>query len=46
LRGAALAVAFGVAFAAIVYVATGGHVFFLPLVFVPLVFFWPRRPDR
>jgi hypothetical protein len=36
----------GLAIAALVFVITGGHVVFLPLVFLPVVFFWPRRRDR
>jgi hypothetical protein len=36
----------GLAVAAIVYVATGGHVFLLPLILLPFVFFWPRHSGR
>jgi hypothetical protein len=41
MRGGVLILLIGVAAAAMVYVATGGQVFFLPLVFLPFVFFWP-----
>jgi hypothetical protein len=39
----------GLAIGATVFLATGGHVIFLPFVFVPFVFLWPlgrRRRDR
>ena len=36
----------GLAVAAIVYAATGGHVIFLPLLFVPLAFFSLGRRGR
>jgi hypothetical protein len=42
MRGGVLVLLIGLAVAVIVYVATGGHVFFLPLIFLPFVFFWPR----
>jgi hypothetical protein len=47
-RAGVLLLLIGLAVAVIVYVATGGHVVFLPLVFLPFVFFWPggRRRGR
>jgi hypothetical protein len=36
----------GLAVAVIVFVATSGRVIFLPLIFLPFVFFWPRRRSR
>jgi hypothetical protein len=38
--------AVGLVVAVVIFVATSGHVVFLPLVFVPLVFLWPRRDGR
>jgi hypothetical protein len=46
MRGAALVLLIGLAVAAIVYLATGGHVLFLPLIFLPFVFFRLRGPGR
>jgi hypothetical protein len=40
------AVLIGVVIAAIVFSATGGHIFFLPLLFVPLGVFSLRRFQR
>jgi hypothetical protein len=42
-KGAFLVLLTGLAVGAIIFLATGGHVIFLPLIFVPLVFVWPRR---
>ena len=39
----------GLAIGATVFLATGGHVIFLPFVFLPFAFLWPlgrRRRDR
>jgi hypothetical protein len=36
----------GLAIAVLVFVATSGGVVFLPLIFLPCLFFWPRRSDR
>jgi hypothetical protein len=41
-RGPLLALAVGLLVAVVVFVATRGHVVFLPLLLVPLVFVWPR----
>jgi hypothetical protein len=38
--------AIGLAVGLVVFVATSGHVLVLPLVFVPLVVFWPRDRGR
>jgi hypothetical protein len=48
MRGGVLVLLIGVAAAVMVYVATGGQLFFLPLVFLPFVYFWPgsRRRQR
>jgi hypothetical protein len=48
MRAALTLLLIGLAVGVVAFVATGGHVVFLPLVFVPLVFFWPlgRRRDR
>jgi hypothetical protein len=46
MRDVVLVLLIGLAVAAIVYAATGGHVFFLPLVFLPLIFFWPGGRSR
>ena len=40
------AVLIGVALAAIIFAATGGHIFFLPLLFIPLGVFSLRRWQR
>jgi uncharacterized membrane protein YccC len=45
-RGAFVVLAVGLVVAMVIFVATSGHVVFLPLVFIPLVFFWPRRDRR
>jgi hypothetical protein len=39
-------IAIGLAVAIVVYVATGGHVLFLPLLFIPLCFFAFGRRGR
>ena len=49
MRSAVLALLVGIAIGAIVFLATGGRVIFLPFVFLPLVFLWPfggRRRRR
>jgi hypothetical protein len=39
--------AIGIAIAVIVFAATGGHVFFIPLLFIPLgLFSFGRRQNR
>lgn len=43
MKGALFVLLIGLAVGVIAFAATGGHVIFLPLIFVPLVFFWPRR---
>jgi hypothetical protein len=50
MKGGILVLLIGLAVAAIVFVATSGHVVFLPLVFLPFVFIRPpgrgrRRPQ-
>ena len=45
-KGAFVVLLLGLTIGAIVYLATSGRVIFLPLVFVPLVFLWPRGRDR
>ena len=46
MRGALLSVAAGLAFAVVVFVATSGHIVFLPLILVPLVLIWPGGKKR
>ena len=46
MKGAFVVLMLGLTIGAIVYLATSGRVIFLPLVFVPLVFLWPRGRDR
>ena len=47
MRAIFLGLALGLAVAIVVFVATGGHVLFLPLLFVPLwIFAFGRRRSR
>jgi Flp pilus assembly protein TadB len=46
MRAALVFLLIGLAVAVIIFVATSGRVIFLPLIFLPLVFFWPRRRSR
>jgi hypothetical protein len=45
-RAALITLLAGLTIAVIVDVATGGHVILLPLIFVPLLFFWPVSRKR
>jgi hypothetical protein len=45
-RSVVVVLLIGLAVGVIVYLATGGHVIFLPLVFLPLVFFLPSGRSR
>jgi hypothetical protein len=45
-KGAVVVLLIGLAVGLIVFVATSGHAIFLPLIFVPFVFFWPLRRNR
>ena len=46
MRAGVLVLLIGLAVAAIVYLATGGHLIFLPLLFLPFVVFRPRDHGR
>jgi hypothetical protein len=46
MRAGVLVLLIGLAVAAIVYLATGGQVIFLPLLFLPFVVFRPRDHGR
>ena len=45
-RSVVAVVLVGIAIGAIVFLATGGRVIFLPLVFLPFVMFWPGGRNR